>query len=264
MSFEVAAQSYGRFMGRWSERLAAELALQLDLADLADLADVAGSGSALDVGCGPGAMTAELVERLGAHGVAAVDPSEPFVTAARSAFPGVDVRRAGAEDLPFEDDRFDVTVALLVVHFMTDPVRGLAEMARVTRPGGQVAATVWDHGGGTGPLSPFWRAVTDLDPGATDESGLPGSHRGQLADLFERAGLEQVQDGVITVHRRFASAQEWWEPFTLGVGPAGDLVAGLDPDRREALRRRCAEITGPGPLELAASAWTVIGRSPTP
>ena len=143
-------------------------------------------------GCGPGALTARLVARLGAGQVAAVDPSEPFVAAARSRLPGVDVRVAAAESLPFDDDAFDAVLAQLVVHFMADPVAGLAEMARVARPGGTVAACVWDHAGGTGPLTTFWRAVADLDPGAHDESGLAGAREGHLAELAAAAGLEDV------------------------------------------------------------------------
>src|SRR6185503_13524175 len=106
---------------------------------LADLARLSSGDRALDVGCGPGALTAELVARLGAKAVAAVDPSESFVVATHARHPEVDVRRASAEALPFADRAFDATLAQLVVHFMTDPVAGLREMARVTRGGGTVA-----------------------------------------------------------------------------------------------------------------------------
>src|SRR5262245_60896715 len=118
-------------MGRYSVGLAAQLA---------DLAGVGAGQRALDVGCGPGALARELVSRLGADHVAAADPSEPFVEAARERNPGVDVRLAAAERLPFGDDEFDAALAQLVVHFMKDPVAGLREMARVTRPGGAIAA----------------------------------------------------------------------------------------------------------------------------
>ena len=136
MSFDVAGDAYGRFMGRFSEPLAERFLA---------LAGVRDEDRVLDVGCGPGALTARLVARLGAGQVAAVDPSEPFVAAARTRLPGVDVRVATAESLPFDDDAFDAVLAQLVVHFMADPVAGLAEMARVARPGGTVAACVWDH-----------------------------------------------------------------------------------------------------------------------
>ena len=174
MRFAVDADAYDRFMGRYSVRLAPSFA---------DFAQVASGQRVLDVGCGPGALTTELVRRLGAAAVAAVDPSEQFVAAARERHPGVDVRVAAAEELPFADAEFDAALAQLVVHFMDDPVRGLAEMARVTRDGGVVAACVWDHAGGQTPLAPFWDAVHELDPNAADESRLAGGHEGHLTEL---------------------------------------------------------------------------------
>src|SRR6266540_4065758 len=137
-------------MGRYSEQLAPAFI---------DFAGVGAVQRALDVGCGPGALTAELVRRLGPESVAAVDPSEPFIAAARARHPGVDVRRSSAADLPYPDAAFDATLAQLVVHFMADPVGGLAEMARVTRAEGVVAACVWDSAGERTPLAPFWQAV---------------------------------------------------------------------------------------------------------
>src|SRR4051795_12345863 len=144
-------------MGRYSVPLAPSLA---------DFAAVSPGQRALDVGGGPGALTSELARRLGPEAVSAVDPSEPFVAAARERHPGVSVQRAAAEDLPFEDDTFDVALAQLVVHFMADPVGGLREMARVCRPGGVVAACVWDFAGERAPLSTFWLAVGQLDAAA--------------------------------------------------------------------------------------------------
>jgi len=252
VTFDVAAEAYDRFMGRYSRPLAPQLA---------DLAGVQAGQRALDVGCGPGALTAELVGRLGAQGVVAADPSEPFVKAARQRHPGVEVALASAEDLPFADGGFDVALAQLVVHFMSDPVAGLAEMRRVTRDGGMVAACVWDHAGGKAPLSPFWRAVAELDPDAHDESGRPGAREGQLAALFASAGIEEVEDDALWLHAEHASFEEWWEPFTLGVGPAGDYVAGLDADAGAELRERCRLLLGDGPLKLAMRAWAARGRA---
>ena len=251
MSFAVAADAYDRFMGRYSVPLAPQLA---------DLAGVRPGQRALDVGCGPGALTAELVERLGAEQVVAVDPSEPFVVAARERNPGVDVRRAAAEQLPFSDDEFDVTLAQLVVHFMTDPVAGLREMARVTRPGGIVVASVWDHGGGRGPLSLYWTAVRQLDPAAPDESQLAGARKGHLTELFTSAGLEDVDESDLAVDVEHESFDDWWQPFTLGVGPAGAYVAGLEPAGRDELRERCRQLAPAAPFTLDAHAWAARGR----
>jgi SAM-dependent methyltransferase len=252
MSFAVAADAYDRFMGRYSTRLAPQFA---------DLAGVQQGQRALDVGCGPGALTGELVARLGAEAVAAVDPSEPFVIAARERHPGVDVRLAAAEELPFPDAEFDVALAQLVVHFMADPIRSLGEMARVTRPRGVVAACVWDHAGRRGPLSVFWTAVRQLDPGARDESRLAGARAGHLAELFKAAGLHSVVDTDLAVRVEYASFDDWWEPFTLGVGPAGAYTAGLDAGRREELKERCREFVPVAPFTLEAIAWAARGHT---
>jgi SAM-dependent methyltransferase len=251
-SFNVAADAYDQFMGRYSTLLSPQMA---------DLAGVAPGQNAIDVGCGPGALTTVLVDRLGAGNVTAVDPSEPFVEAARLRFPDVDVRRAPAEDLPFEADSFDVAIAQLVVHFMSDPVAGLREMRRVTRPGGVVAACVWDHAGGRGPLSVFWEAARQLEPGAADESQLAGARRGHLGELFEAAGIGDVERSEIGAPLRHPSFEEWWEPYTRGVGPAGAYVAKLDPEQRARLRDRCRELLPDPPFTLDSIAWTARGRA---
>ncbi len=251
MSFDVTAEAYGRFMGRWSEPLAEQFT---------DCAGVRAGQRVLDVGCGPGALTTELVRRVGAGAVAAVDPSESFVDAMHGRFPDVDVQRGVAEDLPFADAVFDVALAQLVVHFMADPVAGLREMARVSAAGGVVAACVWDLAGTGGPLALLWRAARDLDPTARDESWLAGARRLHLVQLLEQAGAQGVEDGALTVRVRFADVDDWWEPCTLGVGPAGAYVAGLDDEARGRLRDRCAELLPEPPFELSATAWCVRGR----
>ena len=250
MSFDVAAEAYDRFMGRYSSLLSPQLA---------DLAGVRAGQRVLDVGCGPGALTAELVTRLGPAAVTAVDPSAPFVAAVRARHPGVDVHRASAEQLPFPDRSFDAALAQLVVHFMSDPVAGLTEMARVTRRDAVVAACVWDHFGGQGPLGVFWRAARELDPAVDDESRLAGTREGHLAELFEAAGLRDVEEAVLSASLEHPSFEEWWEPFTGGVGPAGSYVAGLDPERRAELREKCRSQLPSPPFVLTARAWAARG-----
>jgi len=132
MSFEVQADAYARFMGRYSDPLAVQFAAA---------AGVTAGRRAVDVGCGTGALTAELADRIGAENVSAVDPSAPLLAAVRDRFPLVDVQQGTAERMPFRDGEFDFTLAQLVVHFMADPVAGLRDMARVTRPGGVVAGS---------------------------------------------------------------------------------------------------------------------------
>ena len=250
MAFDVASDSYARFMGRYSEPLADQLV---------ELAGVRRGMRAIDVGCGPGVLTARLVERLGAGQVAALDPSPPFVAAARERCPGVDIRQGTAEALPYDDGTFDVALANLVVHFMSDPAGGLREMARV---GGSVAATVWNHATATGPLSTFWRAVKDLDPEAADESTLPGTGEGDLGEIARAAGLREISEGTLTVTVPYTSFEEWWEPYTLGVSPAGRQLAALPEAERERVRRRCLELLPVAPFTIAATAWSARGVAP--
>jgi len=254
MSFDVAAEAYDQFMGRWSRPLASQLA---DLAGVS--AGVSAGHRVLDVGCGPGALTTELVARLGPAAVAGVDPSAPFVAAARARHPGVDVRQAAAEQLPFPHRTFDAALAQLVVHFMSDPVAGLGEMARVTRPGGVVAACVWDYAGGHGPLGPFWLAAHELDAGVEDESRLAGTREGHLAELLAAAGLREVQQAALPVSRDYPRFDDWWEPFTHGVGPAGSYLARLDASQQVALRERCRSMLPDGPFTITARAWAARG-----
>ena len=238
-------------MGRYSVLLGPQLA---------DLAAVVAGQRVLDVGCGPGALVTELVTRLGPAAVTAVDPSEPFVAAARERHPGVTVERASAEDLPFPDDAFDAALAQLVVHFMADPVAGLREMARVTREHGVVAACVWDHArGGKGPLRLFWEAARELDPAVDDESTLAGSRAGDLTELFEAAGLRDIEETHLTVSVEHPTFEDWWQPYTLGVGPAGSHAAGLDSERQAQLRELCRERLPAAPFVLTARAWAARG-----
>jgi len=249
-SFAVPAEAYDRFMGVHSRQLAPQLA---------DLARLSSGDRALDVGCGPGALTAELVTRLGARSVAAVDPSESLVAATHARHPDVDVRRASAEALPFTDREFDAALAQLVVHFMTDPVAGLREMARVTRRGGAVAACVWDHAGERTPVSTFWRAARDLGLNTQDESALAGAREGHLVELFKASGLRHVEDTVLVARVEYPSFDDWWKPFSFGVGPAGASFVALSSDQRTRVRERCEALLGRAPFEMESFAWAARG-----
>jgi SAM-dependent methyltransferase len=249
MSFDVPDGAYGRFMGRYSEPLAVPFA---------EFVEVVGGQRLLDVGCGPGALTAHLSTLTAPTLVTAVDPSPPFVEAVARRCPYADVHLTAAESLPFLDDSFDAALAELVVHFMRDPVAGLREMARVTKPGGRVAACVWD--GPTGALGPFWQAVHAVDPAAEDESNLAGAREGHLTELLAAAGLEDIESAPVTIEVEHTTFDEWWEPYTLGVGPAGDHVASLDTAGRQRLAAVARATLGDGPFVVSATAWSARGR----
>jgi SAM-dependent methyltransferase len=245
------ADSYARFMGRFSEPLAPLFA---------DLVEVP-EGRVLDVGCGPGVLTAELVDRYGPDRVDAIDPTPGFVAAARDRLPGVDVRQGTAEELPYADDAYAAALAQLVVHFMKDPARGLAEMARVTRPGGRVATCVWDHAGGRGPLSLFWGAAIELDPSARSEGALPGSREGDLDRLAREAGLVDVEGGELAVTIGLTSFDDWWAPYEEPAGSVGDYLATRTPEQVADLRELCRSRLPDGPFDLTAWTWTAVGRA---
>lgn len=246
----TAADFYDRFMGRFSQPLATVFA---------ERSGVTAGQRALDVGCGPGALTGVLIERLGLYQVEAIDPSPQFVEALAQRFPGVQVRAGTAEDLPYADERFDVALAQLVVHFMTDPVAGLMQMARVTRPGGTVAAAVWDlTPGARGPVAAFQAAVAETEPEEVASQRRPGGARGELGDLFRSAGLREVRESVLTVEVPMASFEDWWEPFLLGSGPAGDYVAALSEQARVDLQERARRLLPAGAFTMTVDAWCAI------
>jgi SAM-dependent methyltransferase len=256
-TFRASADAYDRHVGRYGPQLAAALI---------DFARVEADMRALDVGCGPGALTTALAERLGADAVSAADPSEPFVQACRDRLPGVAVVVAGAEDLPFGDDAFDATLSQLVVNFMRDAEQGVREMARVTRPGGLVASCVWDYAGEMTLLRAFWDAAREVDVGraAVADEGVVMSWcgEGDLEELWRRVGLGDVRFGPLVVRASYSGFEDLWAPLPTGVAPSGAFCKSLDEERRAALhdayRRRLG--VGDEPFELTARAWAVAGR----
>ena len=256
MQFTAPAERYDRFMGRYVPRLAVALA---------DAAGVESGMRALDVGCGPGGLTRELATRLGAENVAAIDPAEQFADACRARHPGADVRVGGAEELPWGDDEFDAALASLVVAFMRDAAAGTREMARVTRPGGVVAACMWDiPGGGMTMLDTFWRAVRAVDSGSQGERTLVGVREGEIAALLEGAGLEDVRQGTLDTGAHYEDFDDFWEPFTFAVGPSGTYLSKQSREDQEAIRRECFSMLGEptGPFDLGARAWYARGTVP--
>ncbi len=227
--FNAPAEGYDRLIGRFLPTLAPALC---------EVADVRRGMRVLDVGCGPGGLTKELVRR--GLNVSAIDPSSPFVDACRQRNPDADVREGFAEQLPFADDSFDATISSLVVGFMSDPAAGIREMSRVTAPGGVVVACTWDRNDMTA-LARFGQAMAALDPSLDGDIKLAGDTKGELRDLFSAAGLADVIEGTLTAVGNYDNFADWWEPFTCGIGPHGAYLQSVDPEHREALRLRCRE-----------------------
>jgi SAM-dependent methyltransferase len=169
-----------------------------------------------------------------------------------------------AGDLPLDDDSVDAALALLVLNFVPDADRAVAQMQRVTRPGGVLAAAVWDYGERMQMLRILWDAAARLDPTVLgqDEATMPLGRPGGLIDLWHRAGLEGVDGSRVKVSTGFADFDDYWEPFLQGQGPAGAYVAGLPDAARAALRDEVAATVGNGPFDLSATAWWVRGTVP--
>lgn len=246
--FAVTGHSYDAFMGRYARPLAEAFR---------DVIGLQQGQRVLDVGCGPGALTGVLAEQLGARRVRACDPSASFVAACVRRHPGVEVRRAAAESLPYADEEFDAVLAQLVLHFVGDPGAAAAEIARVLRPGGVFAASVWDFGEGMQMLRVFWDAALALDPGAPDEaSTMAFGREGELATFLDSAGFVDVAEGTLTVRSTYAGFEELWAGFCSGVGPAGTYCTALGREDRaalaEGLHRRLGAPAGPFTLQAVA------------
>lgn len=251
--FTSPAAHYDRFMGRYTRVLAPALV---------DAAQIRPPARALDVGCGPGGLTAELARRLGGEHVAGIDPAEQFVAAARERVPAAELRVGLAEDLPWDDDTFDATLSSLVLGFMDDPDRGVSEMLRVTRPGGTVAIAMWDLPDGMTMIRQFWQAFRTVRPdlAGDGEGRRAGSWAGDIADRLTRAGAASVYSGVLEVTTDYADFTDWWEPMTFRVGPVGQALATLSEADQVAVREECRRmIAADGPFSVTARAWFARG-----
>jgi SAM-dependent methyltransferase len=253
--------AYERFMGRWSSRLAPLLV---------KFADVRDGDSVLDVGSGTGALAFAIADALPSARITGVDPAAAYVAYAQTRATNDRVRFAvgDAQQLQLADATFGRVLSLLVMNFIPDPAKALREIIRVTRPGGVIAAAVWDYGEGMEMLRIFWDEAVARDPAIAprDERNMPLCKRGELAALWRAHGLADVEEQPLTIPQSFASFDDYWSPFLGSQGPAGAYVAALAETDREALRLRLRQrLLGDGPdraFTLQARAWAVKAAVP--
>lgn len=256
------AEAYNRFMGRWSALLAPLLV---------DFAGIPDRGRVLDVGSGTGALAFAVTGKKPHCNVVGIDPSKEYIAYAASrnhagARAGFEV--GDAQQMRFEDGSFESSLSLLVFNFIPDPGKALREVKRVTVPGGRIAAAVWDYGAGMRMLRVFWDAAVAVDPKAdsADERHMPLCRKGELADLWKKAGLVNVDGQPLDFSMHFRSFADYWDPFQTGQGPAGAFTRGMQPDRlqklRDELKRRLQLSSENTAFYLPARAWAVRGTVP--
>jgi SAM-dependent methyltransferase len=253
------AEAYERFMGRWSRLVAPPL---VEFTSIRDGARV------LDVGSGTGALAFAIAAARKRCHVMGIDPSSEYVAYASSR--NRDPKRVSfevgdAQALKFHGGSFDDSASLLVFNFIPDPKKALGEVRRVTKPGGNISAAVWDYGAGMRMLRTFWDAAVTVDPKAEklDEKHMRLCRAGELAALWREGGLLQVVEQPIDVAMQFTSFADYWEPFLLGQGPAGAYLRSLPAvqvaDIRAAVRRILPISRDDAPFTLPARVWAVRG-----
>lgn len=252
----TGASAYEQFMGRWSRKLARALVLWLDIPPGRDW---------LEIGCGTGALTAQICEISHPASVVATDPSGPFIAHARTALPDQRVQflRASVGELPTTASGYDVVVSALVLNFLPDSTAALRHMRSLVAEGGVVAACVWDYAGEMQFLRRFWDAAVELDPAARqyDEGErFPICSPSALESAFREAGLARAEVKALEVATRFQDFDDYWSPFVGGPGPAPGYLSSLPPQRQHDLARRLAATLprhADGSIALRARAWAV-------
>jgi ubiquinone/menaquinone biosynthesis C-methylase UbiE len=252
---------YERFMGRWSRLLAPAYIAFSGVKD---------GDRVLDVGTGTGSLASAVEARMPTSEIVAIDPSEGFLAYAQKNAKTKRLRYevGDAQALKFKDASFDNTLALLVMNFVPDHNKAIAEMRRVTRPQGFVSACVWDYDAGMQMLRFFWDEVVALDPAIEpkDERHMKLSRQGQLGELWRKAGLSNIKEDSLVIDQAYSSFDDYWSPFTSGAGPGGAYVVSLSEDRRQQLearmRKRLLGDRQDGSFTLKAKAWCVLGEVP--
>jgi SAM-dependent methyltransferase len=252
------ADSYESYVGRWSRLVALQFITWLD---------VPAGGAWLDVGAGTGVLTRVILDQAAPVRVIGVDSSAEYTATAREQVRDlrVEFRLGDAGEMTFQEAGFDAAVAGLVLNFVPDPVRVVGAMARAVRPGGLVAAYVWDYSGGMEMMRHFWEAANRLDPAA--RSLDPGARfticrPEALHRLFESAELNDVATRAIDIETAFSSFEDYWQPLEGAQGSLSVYVRGMTPEQRHALRetlRTQLPVAADGHIPLKARAWAVKG-----
>jgi ubiquinone/menaquinone biosynthesis C-methylase UbiE len=251
-------EAYERLMGRWSRLVGAAFLEWLDAPE---------GLRWLDVGCGNGAFTEELVARCSPAAVSGVDPSDDQLAYARKR-PGAktaEFQLGDAQKLPFDKNEFDVAVMALVISFLSEPALAAAEMTRVVRSGGWVATYMWDIPGGGVPTDPVYKAINSLGMASAVPPNPTVSRREVMQELWEQTGLESIETRVIRITVAYSNFDDFWDSNTVPIGPQGKIINGMPPKMRELLRTRLRDnlpIASDGRIIYEAFANAVKGRVP--
>jgi ubiquinone/menaquinone biosynthesis C-methylase UbiE len=257
------ADAYELSMGRWSRRMAGPF---IDFACIGDGERI------LEVGCGTGSLTFALAEAAEISEITAMDVSEVYLAEARrrNADPRITIELGDACALPFPDATFDRALSQLVLQFIPDTTRALSEMRRVVKPGGTIAAAVWNTSGGQPHQRLFWDTAAMLDPAAAAARARaffrPMTQAGELKAAFEQVGLVDVNEGTLTVPMDHPCFADFWEPIASGEGTLGKYVDSLSPADLERLKHHVREAYESGRPDgrrtFLASAWACKGKAP--
>jgi SAM-dependent methyltransferase len=253
-----SGDNYDLYVGRWSQHVADVFVRWLGIQP---------ERSWLDVGSGTGAIISLILVLLGPAMVVGLDPSSAYLSFSRHRVDDSHVAlvAGSSQAMPFRDESFDVVVSGLALNFFPEPSKGIAEMARVTRSGGTVAAYVWDYAGAMEYMRTFWDTAIALDARALAlDEGRRFSicHPEPLMNLFRDASLHDIEVRFIDVPMHFACFDDYWRPFLGGQGPAPTYVSLIDDELRAALReqlRATLPIAADGSIDLTARAWAVRG-----